>query len=137
MHFMIWSHAGLMVHIETDPPSEPYPAATWIGLSCHISGNTSMVTFNWTYLCSTQNPPTVVLSFTNRINVNQTDVYLRSTPTSCIDMMMCNASDLSGNTGFATWRFGKVTGKKARMCQYLASYNITIIPINVSVYVQF
>ena len=100
-----------MVHIETNPPSEPYPAAIWIGVSCHVSGNTSMVTFNWTYLCSTHNPPTVVLSFTNRINVNETDVIFRSAHTSCQDMMMCNASDLSGNTGFATWRLGRVTGK--------------------------
>ena len=53
----------------------------------------------------------VVITFENRTNVNQYDVSLRSTPPYCLDMMMCNASDLSGNSGSATWRIGRVTGE--------------------------
>ena len=102
---------GLTVSIETDPPSEPYPAAIWIRFSCHVSGNASTVTFNWFYLCSSHNPPMVVITYENRTNVNQFDVILRSTPPYCLDMMMCNASDLSGNSGSATWRIGRVTGE--------------------------
>lgn len=104
-------NAGLTVWIETDPASEPYAAATWIEFGCFISGNTSMVTFNWTYLCNSHSPPTIVHTFTNRTTINESDVLFPSTDTTCLDSMLCSASDQSGNSGSASWRLGRVTGQ--------------------------
>ena len=106
-------HAGFNVSIVTDPASEPYPAADWILLSCHVTGNTSMVMYDWIFLCSSQQPPLVVLTFENHTDVNQFDMIIWSTPSICVDTVMCNAMDQSGNIGYATWRIGRVTGEKS------------------------
>ena len=98
--------------IVTDPATEPYPAAHWIRFGCHVTGNTSMVMYDWIFLCSSQQPPLVVFTFENHTDVNQFDVRIRSTPRSCLDTVMCNASDQSGNIGHATWRIGRVTGEQ-------------------------
>ena len=115
-------NAGLTVSIVTDPPSEPYPAATWIRFACHVTGNSSMVTFNWTLLCSSQDPPLIVTTFDNRVNVSQFDIRVPSTPRSCLDTVRCNASDLLGNTGHATWRIGQVTGEELSRSITQSSY---------------
>ena len=71
-----------------------------------------MVTYNWTFLCGSQDPPLVVNTHVNRTNVGQFDVSIRSTSHICQDTAMCHAADQSGNTGHATWRIGRVTGKR-------------------------
>ena len=112
-------YAGLTVSIVTDPATEPYPAATWIRFSCHVTGNTSMVMYDWILLCSSQQPPLVVFTYENHTDVNQFDINIRSTPSSCLDTVMCNATDQSGNSGHATWRTGRVTGEQVSLFTYL------------------
>lgn len=96
----------------SQPVLEPYPAATWIHLGCFVTGNTSKVTYNWTFLCGVHDPPFTVNTYLNHDKVGQIEISIRSTPSICQDTVMCNASDLSGNTGYATWRIGRVTGLK-------------------------
>ena len=96
--------------IITDPATEPYPAAQWIRFGCHVTGNTSMVMYDWILLCSSQQPPLVVFTYENHTDVNRFDINIRSTPSSCLDTVMCNVMDRSGNSGQATWRTGQVTG---------------------------
>lgn len=99
--------AGLNVSIQSNPDSEPYPAATWIGLKAIVTGNLSSVTYNWTLLCSKDDPITTLAKFTNHTNA----VRIWSTPPFCADTFMCNVSDLNGNFGSADWRVGQVTGE--------------------------
>ena len=73
-----------------------------------------MVMYDWILLCSRQQPPLVVHTFENYTNVSQFDIRVRSTPPSCLDTVMCNAMDQSGNIGHATWRMGRVTGETSR-----------------------
>ena len=110
--FTKFTHVGLTVTIVTDPATEPYPAADWIRFGCHVTGNASMVMYDWILLCSSQQPPSVVFTYENHTDVNQFDINIRSTPSSCLDTVMCNAMDRSGNIGHATWRIGRVTGEK-------------------------
>lgn len=105
-------YAGLTVSITTLPASEPYPAAQWISFNCTVTGNTSMVVYDWVLLCSNQQPPLVVQTFENNTNVSQFDIRIRSTPSTCLDTVMCNAMDQSGNSGHATWTIGRVTGEQ-------------------------
>lgn len=70
-----------------------------------------MVVYDWIMLCSSQQPPLIVETFRNYTNVSQFDVSVASTPRICLDTVMCNATDQSGNSGNATWRTGRVTGK--------------------------
>ena len=104
-------NVGLTVSIETDPAAEPYPAAIWIRFSCHVLGNLSAVTFNRSFLCSSHELPLIVGdAYINRTDVGAFGVRGRSTPTTCQNSLICNASDMSGNNGSATWRLGQVTG---------------------------
>lgn len=96
--------------IVTKPASGPFIAADWIQISCHVTGNTSAVTYNWTLLCSSQDPPLVVNSRLNKTDVGEFSLSIRSTPNICQDTAKCTAADLSGNTGEATWKMGRVTG---------------------------
>ena len=104
------TNAGLTVRIETFPISPPYPAADWIHFACHVTGNTSMVIYNWTLLCGSQDPPLVTNTYVNHSIVGQYDIQIRSTPSYCQDTVMCSASDTNGSTGKATWRIGRVSG---------------------------
>jgi hypothetical protein len=90
---------------------EPFSAAEWILFSCHVTGNTSMVVYDWILLCSNQQPPLVVLTFENYTSVGQFDIRVPSAPPFCLDMVMCNVTDQSGNSGQAIWRIGRVTGE--------------------------
>lgn len=94
----------------SQPAMEPYPAATWIYLACFVTGNTSRVTYNWTVLCGIHDPPVTVHFLLNHEKVGQFEISVRSSPLICQDTVICNASDLSGNTGYAAWRIGRVTG---------------------------
>ena len=71
-----------------------------------------MVMYDWILLCSNQQPPLVVSTYENYTNVSQFDLSVRSTPSSCLDTVICNALDQSGNSGNATWRIGQVTGEQ-------------------------
>ena len=107
---------GLSVSIVTDPAMEPYSVAEWILFSCHVTGNTSRVVYDWILLCSNQQPPLVVLTFENYTSVGEFDIRVHPAPTTCLDTVMCNVTDQSGNSGHATWRIGRVTGEP---CSYL------------------
>ena len=102
--------AVLQVNITTDPPTPPYPAATWIWFRCDVL--TSLpVSYNWTGYCTSQGPRSVAFRHTNYSN--NTGIFtsgVRSTPLSCIDTVVCNAVDSVGNSGEASRQIANVTG---------------------------
>lgn len=101
----------LIVSIETVPPSEPFPAAIFIGLRCNVEGGEGNITFNWTVICSSHKPHINVTSYNNRTAVGEIDLHFRSTPRACQDTVICTAIDhTSGITGFAVWRIGNISG---------------------------
>ena len=107
---------ALQVNITTDPPTPPYPAATWIRFRCGVV--TSLpVSYNWTGYCTSQGSNQVAFTFTNYINTEGYTLNVRSTPTICIDTVVCSAADWVGNSGEATWEIANVTGRN-----WVASY---------------
>ena len=97
--------------IRTNPPSAPYPAATWIQLACDVENAVGAVQYNWTVHCSRNNPSTSFGGLYGRTDHGQFSASLRSTPLSCADTIICSAADSSG-VATATWRNEMVVGKK-------------------------
>ena len=98
------------MNILTDPPTPPYLAATWIWFRCGVV--TSLpVSYNWTGYCTSQGPRSVAFTYTNYNNTVGYTLNVRSTPTVCIDTVVCSAVDSVGNSGEATWQIANVTGK--------------------------
>ena len=97
----------------TDPPTPPYPAATWIWFRCDVV-TFLPVSYNWTGYCTSQGPRSVVFTYTNYNNTVGYTLNVRSTPTICIDTVVCSAVDSVGNSGEATWQIANVTGKNAK-----------------------
>lgn len=102
---------GITVRIRTDPPSSPYPAATWIKLACDIQNAVGRVVYNWTIHCS-MDEPSLIYGYYNWIPIPVRDysLRLRSTPASCADQMMCSAADSRGQAT-DTWQNEMVYGK--------------------------
>ena len=104
--------------ITTTPPSPTYQAATWIQFACQSTG--IFVTYNWTLYCAYNQPPDrpmLIAQFTDRTILGEMSLRLRSTPTSCVDTVVCSARDIvTGNTGNATWTLGMVTGMHIKLC---------------------
>lgn len=97
--------------IETDPPSPPYPAATYILLKCNVK--TSLpVLYNWTALCTSQGSNQVVSRFPNFNNPGVFNLRALSAPARCRDTIMCTAVDSVGNTAEASVHIGNITGKR-------------------------
>ena len=110
-------HAGLQVSIRTDPLSQPYPAAIWIHFACHVENAIGTVFHNWTAFCSRFSPPLIVGRIDdNENNHGEFTLRVRSTPPSCLDTLVCNANDSTGQTGNATWHAGAITGV---YCMYI------------------
>ena len=100
----------LQVNITTDPPTPPYPAATWIRFRCDIL--TSLpVSYNWTAYCTSQDSNRVVFRHANLNNTNDIILSVWSTPKICIDTVVCSAVDSMGNSGEASQWIANVTGK--------------------------
>ena len=103
-------YAVLQVNITTDPPTPPYPAAIWILFRCDVL--TSLpVSYNWTGYCTSQGSNQITFRHTNFNITGIFTIRVRSTPTSCIDTVVCSAVDSMGNSGEATWQIDNVTGK--------------------------
>ena len=98
------------MNITTDPPTPPYSAATWIRFKCNVQTHFP-VSYNWTGYCTSQGSNQVAFTFTNYNNTEEYTLNVRSTPTICIDTVVCSAVDSVGNSGEATWEIANVTGK--------------------------
>ena len=94
----------------TDPPTPPYPAATWIQLRCDVLTSLS-VSYNWTGYCTSQGSNQTVFRFTNLTNTGEFTLRLRSTVSVCRDTVVCSAVDSAGNTAEALVQITNVTGK--------------------------
>jgi len=97
------------VIIVTDPPTPPYPAATWIRLRCDVLTPLS-VSYNWTGYCTSQGSNQTVFRYTNITNDGMYTLHLRSTPPACRDTVVCSAVDSVGNTAEALLQITNVTG---------------------------
>ena len=95
--------------ITTDPPTLPYPAAIWIRFRCDVLTPFS-VSYNWTGYCTSQGSNRVIFRYTNYNNTGVFTLRVRSTPTSCIETVVCSAVDTMGNSGEATRLFTNITG---------------------------
>lgn len=100
------------VSISADIPGPPFPAAVWINFSCDVNSS-SIVTYEWTGHCTSQGLDQVVFRYPedNITNFNQSDLRIRSTPTTCLDTIECTATDENGNVGEASFNISDVTGK--------------------------
>ena len=111
--------------ITTDPPTPPYPAAIWIRFRCDVLTPFS-VSYNWTGYCTSQGSNRVTFRYTNYNNTGVFTLRVRSTPTSCIDAVVCSAVDSMGNSGEATWLFTNITGISLDTTTTLSSYAIKL-----------
>ena len=111
--------------ITTDPPTPPYPAAIWIRFRCDVLTPFS-VSYNWTGYCTSQGSNRVIFRYTNYNNTGVFTFQVRSTPTSCIDTVVCSAVDTMGNSGEATWLFTNITGISLDTTTTLSSYAIKL-----------
>ena len=100
----------LQVNITTDPPTPPYPAAIWIRFKCDVQTQFP-VSYNWTGYCTSQGSNQVTFRHTNYNVSGVFTLGVRSTPTSCIDTIVCSAVDSMGNSGEASQWIANVTGK--------------------------
>ena len=104
------------VIIVTDPPTLPYPAATWIRLRCDVVTPLS-VSYNWTGYCTSPGSNQTVFRYTNITNDGMFTLRLRSTPTACRDTVVCSAVDSVGNTAEALLQITNVTGTEHSLCK--------------------
>ena len=111
--------------ITTDPPTPPYPAAIWIRFRCDVLTPFS-VSYNWTGYCTSQGSNRVIFRYTNYNNTEEFTLSVRSTPTVCIDTVVCSAVDSVGNSGEATWQIANVTGISLDTTTTLSSYAIKL-----------
>ena len=111
--------------ITTDPPTPPYPAAIWIRFRCDVLTPFS-VSYNWTGYCTSQGSNRVIFRYTNYNNTGVFTLSVRSTPTVCIDTVVCSAVDSVGNSGEATWQIANVTGISLDTTTTLSSYAIKL-----------
>ena len=111
--------------ITTDPPTPPYPAAIWIRFRCDVLTPFS-VSYNWTGYCTSQGSNRVTFRYTNYNNTGVFTLRVRSTPTSCIDAVVCSVVDSMGNSGEATWLFTNITGISLDTTTTLSSYAIKL-----------
>ena len=98
------------MNITTDPEAPPYPAATWIIFKCDVATPYS-VSYNWTGYCTDRSSNQIAFRFTNQNVTGVFTLRVRSTPLSCINVIVCSAVDSAGNSGEATRQITNVTGK--------------------------
>ena len=121
----MFTNAVLQVNITTDPPTPPYPAATWIRFKCDVQTQFP-VSYNWTGYCTSQGSNQVAFRHTNYNVSGIFTLGVRSTPTSCIDTIVCSAVDSMGNSGEATWQIDNVTGEN-NSAKFAVSFSTTLI----------
>ena len=100
-----------VLQITTDPRTPPYPAAIWIRFRCDVLTPFS-ISYNWIGYCNSQGSKRVIFRSTNYNITGIVTLRVRSTPTSCIDAVVCSAVDSMGNSGEATRQIDNVTGKR-------------------------
>ena len=113
-----------VLQITTDPPTPPYPAAIWIRFRCDVLTPFS-VSYNWTGYCTSQGSNRVTFRYTNYNITGIFTLRVRSTPTSCIDAVVCSAVDSMGNSGETTWQINNVTGKN-NSAEFVVSFSSTL-----------
>jgi len=95
----------------------------WIRFRCDVVTALS-VSYNWTGYCINHGSNQTVFRHTN---YNDTEVFtllVRSTPTVCLDIVVCSVVDSVGNTGEGIWKITNVTGKNHAQCKFTVKLHI-------------